>query len=809
MNTPAVDYCFHCQLPIEGKPQFFTLIDGQRRSMCCPGCQAVAAAIEAGGLGSYYQFRTEAAPQAEALDNETAAELALYDLPELQRDFVTPCTDTDGNALLQASLLLEGLTCAACAWLVEQHLDAQPGVTFVSVNLSRHNLQLRWDPARAPLSQLLGGLARIGYRATPFHPDRQALLAEREQKQAIRRLALAGIGMMQVMMYAIALYAGAFQGMEPLYRDLLRWVSLLVATPVVFYAAAPFFRTAWRDLGNRHLSMDVPVSLAIGGAYAASIWATLSGSGEVYFDSVSMFTFLLLLGRFLEMRTRHRRGFSGDRLRSLLPASAEKWHQQQFVRVPLATVAVGDRLRVRPGHTIPADGRILKGTSCVDESALTGEYLPVAKAVGDRVIGGSLNSEQALEIEVEQVGHQGRLAGIVHLLERAQADKPEVARIADRVASGFVAAVLLIAAAVFVHWYQHQPDHAFWITLSVLVVTCPCALSLATPTALTTATGFLHERGLLITRGHVLEGLDQVTRVIFDKTGTLTQGALQLQQIRPLAELDTEELLALAAGLEQYSEHPIARAFPDSDRSFTEVHNHLGEGLSGCYQGVRYRIGKPAFACTDAPEPPTAGQWLLLSAADRPLGWFELSDALRPDAATAVKALQNQGLQVELLSGDRAAVVATTAATLGIDAYHAGVSPEGKLAVLKALQERGEKLLMVGDGINDLPVLAQADISVAMGCATDLAKTSADAVLLSGHLERLAEAIELARRTRSIIRQNIAWALGYNLLALPLAATGMIPPWLAAIGMASSSLIVVANALRLGRLPQSTSTSAE
>lgn len=792
--------CYHCQLPIQGEPLFFAEINAQQQPMCCPGCSAVAEAISAGGLASYYQYRTQAAPQAEDISTEASAELQLYDLPELQRDFVFTVISDDGRELREATLLLEGITCAACAWLIEQHLDPLTAVDWVSVNLTQHRLQLRWDPKQSSLSELLGALSRIGYRATPYHPDRHAQLAEQEQRLAIRRLALAGIGMMQVMMFAIALYAGAFQGMDPLYRSLLRWVSFLVATPVVFYSAAPFFQAAWRDLKNRSLSMDVPVSLAIGGAYCASIWATLSGTGEVYFDSVSMFTFLLLLGRFLEMRTRHRRGFSGNRLRTLLPASAEKWLDGHYVQVAQAILQPGDRVRVRPGHSIPADGDIIQGCSAIDESAITGEYLPVRRTVGDRVIGGSLNTEQPLEIKVTHTGEQARLASIVQLLERAQTDKPQLARIADRVASRFVAAVLLVASAVFFYWYQQLPGDAFWITLSVLVVTCPCALSLATPTALTAATSRLHERGLLVTRGHVLEGLTEISTVIFDKTGTLTQGELGLLQTISLNGQPEDELLNIAAALEQHSEHPIARAFPVSHRSLTRSKNHLGQGVSGQFEGVNYRVGRPDFACSNPPNPPTtSGQWLLLSGNQQPIAWFELSDRLRHDAAQSIAQLKQAGLKVRLLSGDTQGVVAEVAKSLHVDQYHAAATPEGKLAVLKQLQQDGEKILMVGDGINDLPVLAQADISIAMSNATDLAKTSADAILLSNALRRIPEAYAIAQKTRRVIRQNIGWALGYNLLALPLAAAGLIQPWLAAIGMASSSLIVVANALRINQ----------
>lgn len=777
--------------------------------MCCPGCKAVAEAIVAGGLNNYYAYRTEPAARAESIDSVLQAELAIYDREELQTDFVR--TLADGTR--EARLLIEGITCSACVWLIEKHLMQLKGIESVTVNLSQHSATIRWTPETIKLSEILLELHAIGYKGHPWRAERQEALMQQEHRLFIRRLAVAGIGAMQVMMYAIALYAGAIQDMEDEYRDFIRWISAFVSTPVVFYAARPFFTAAWRDLKTRHLGMDVPVSIAIGGAYLASLWATWYRHGDVYFDSVSMFTFLLLLGRYLEFRARHRTAKSGRDLRSLLPTSCLKLINNRTERRPITDLSTGDQVRVLPGESVPTDGIIINGQSSLNESLLTGEYMPVTRQIGEAVIAGSLNTENSLDIEVTSIGDETRLSAILRLLERAQSDKPAIAKIADRVASFFVATVLLTSVVVYALWYSHDPGHAFWVTLSVLVITCPCALSLATPAALTAATGTLHKWGILISRNHVIEGLNQVTHVIFDKTGTLTRGKMVLRQIILIdgCTLSKDDVVKRACALESHSEHPIAQAFSgDFPYTATDVTNTTGKGISGLIDNHRYRIGTPSFSAPETPpSPPDASrQWLLLSDNDRALAWFELDDELRPEAAAVVKSLQQRGIIVQLLSGDTVGVVSRVSDELGIKQWQAAVLPDEKLAQVCALQAQGAKVLMVGDGINDVPVLAQADLSLALNNASELARTTADAILLTGDLSRLLIAFELAQKTRRIIWQNLIWSLGYNVTALPLAAMGLIDPWMAAIGMSSSSLIVVSNAMRLSRLePDSEATT--
>lgn len=768
--------------------------------MCCGGCQAVAQAIVAAGLTDFYRHRTEPSRRAEDLIPEALRNLERYDRPDLQRSFVR----AEGEHIREASLILEGIVCAACVWLSERHVKALPGVLEFQVNYSTHRARLRWDDQRIHLSEILAAIAAIGYVAHPFDPGRQEAIQQRERAAALRRLAVAGGGSMQVMMLAIALYAGDYSGMEENIRQFLRWISLLITIPVMLYSARPFFSSAWRDLRLGRPGMDVSVALAIAAAFAASVWNTWWGGGEVYFDSVTMFTFFLLTGRFLEMNARHRAGRISEALASLLPATALRVNEDgREEEIAAAELKPGDRVLIRPGDTVPADGRVLEGASSVDEALLTGESLPVAKGLGEELIGGSVNVDSPLLMRVEQIGADTVVSAIVRLLDRAQTEKPRLALIADRVAAWFVTGVLLVAAAVAGYWFGQGADLAFQITLSVLVVTCPCALSLATPAAITAATSRLMRLGLLTTRGHAIETLARATHVVFDKTGTLTYGHLRLTAVTPLGLLDAERCLALAAALEHGSEHPVGRALVEAapaGRRAEQPENTPGQGVTGLVDGVRYRLGKPDFVLALAgvdKAPPALAEQVVLGNEQGLLAGFQLADELRADAAETVAALRALGLETLLLSGDRAEAVAATARQAGIPTAVGGLLPQDKLTRLRALQDSGAVVAMVGDGVNDAPVLAAASVSIAMGSGTQIAHAAADMILLSAHLDRLAHGVTTARRALAIIRQNLTWAIGYNLIALPLAAAGYVRPWMAAIGMSVSSLLVVTNALRL------------
>ena len=788
-------------------------IGGQARAMCCYGCQAVAQSIVANGLEDYYRSR-DALPESprEAMP-AVLEQLALYDHADFQKSFVKALSQNER----EASLLLEGITCAACIWLNEQHVGKLPGVTAVDINYATRRARVRWDETRVKLSDILAAIAAIGYRAYPYDAAKNEEISRKERRDALWRLWVAGFGMMQVMMYAYPVYI-ADGDMTPDIESLMRWASLLLTLPVVFYSSSPFFRNAWRDLKLRRVGMDVPVALGVGAAFIASCWATLVQAGEVYFDSVTMFVFFLLGGRFLEMTARQKAVSVTEALARLLPAFAQIMPNfpvdRSTEQCVVADLHAGDVVLVRPGDIVPADGRVIEGVSSANEALLTGESRLVPKAPGSPLTGGSLNAESPLVMRIEQVGEGTRLSAIIHLMERAAAEKPRIVELADRIASYFVAALLVVAVAVAIGWYIFDPAKALWITVSVLVVTCPCALSLATPIALTVAAGALAKDGLLVTRGHAIETLARATHFVFDKTGTLTSGRMRLVDLLPTSNLSRDECLRIAAALEQASEHPVGLALQVAAEGFellpaVNARSEAGQGIEGEIAGRRLRIGRPAYALglSDAVLPEAASAWLesgdtvvVLGDATGCLALFRLGDELRPEARQLIVELQAAGRQVVLLTGDAPAVAERVATALGIADVRAGVTPQGKHDCVRALQAEGAVVAMVGDGVNDAPVLAQAQVSVAMGGGAQLARTQADFILLSENLDHLRRGLLRGQKTLRVIRQNLWWSFAYNFVALPLAISGHVTPWLAGIGMSASSLLVVLNSLRIQRL---------
>ena len=809
--------CYHCGLPIPASVDSTVEIDGQRREMCCAGCQAVAQAIVGNGLADYYRHR-DAMPESprEALP-QIVADFVLFDHPDVQKNFVRRAEGVAGEHEQEAALILEGITCAACVWLNESHVRRQPGVTAIDINYTTRRARVRWDERVTRLSAILEAIAAIGYRAHPYDVGRSEELAQKERKAALWRLFVAGFGMMQVMMYAVPVYL-ADGDMTPDIEQLMRWASLILTVPVILYSAAPFFLSAWRDLKLHRVGMDVPVALGVGAAFAASVWATLIAAGEVYFDSVTMFVFFLLSGRYLEMMARQKAARSVETLARAIPAFATRLSAWPLSggeiggeRVAVAELRSGDAVQIKPGETVPADGSVLDGESAADESLLTGESRPVPKSVGDALIGGSVNTSSPLVMRVERVGEATRVAAIQRLMERAAAEKPRLVEMADRVAGRFIVALLVLAVATALAWWWIDPSRALWIFVAVLVVSCPCALSLATPAALTVATGALAARGVLVTRGHAIEALARVDRFIFDKTGTLTVGRMELVETIAIRG-DSGRALALAAALERGSEHPIARALAaggsDAEVAVSAVRATTGAGVEGMIDGRAWRLGRPEFvaAMHGMAVPPEvqsivgAGDTVIaLGNADGWQAFFRLSDSLRPEATAMSARLSAAGVSLSIFSGDAPAAAARVGTALGIADARGGLSPEDKHAALKAMQVAGETVAMVGDGVNDAPGLAQAQVSIAMGGGADLARANADIVLLGNDLQALAQGLALARRTVRIVKQNLVWAFAYNFLAIPLAMAGWVTPWMAGIGMSASSLLVVLNALRLQR----------
>ncbi|WP_018142281.1 heavy metal translocating P-type ATPase [Thioalkalivibrio sp. ALJ7] len=803
-------HCFHCGLEVPPGADYAVTFEGRERPTCCPGCQAVAGAIIERGLGAYYHHRD--APPAESgspLIPDELRELELFDHPGVQQQFVVSAGA--GNDRREAALMLEGITCAACVWLNERHVQALPGVESFRVNYSTHRAQVMWDPERIALSDILKAIRDIGYHAHPYDPGTREQAIARERGLALRRIAVAALGMMQVMMLAVALWLGAEDTEHEDLLQFMRWVAAALTTPVVFYSAIPFYQSAWRDLRHRQLGMDVPVSLAIIATYLASLYAVILGTGEhVYFESVVMFVFFLLTSRYLELIARQRASHAIDRLDRLVPAIASRRIADgRFEAVPVGELVPGDTLRVRPGETIPTDGVVCEGESTVNQALLTGEPEPHPVRPGERVTGGAVNVDGPLLIEAERVGAETTLAAIQRLLDRAQTEKPRMARVAEAGTGWFVGVVLLLTALAGVVWYAWiDPSRALWVMVAMLVATCPCALALATPVALTATTGALSRLGMLVTRGRALEALPRVDLVCLDKTGTLTLGQPRLVARADLQPPpDAGSWLDWAAALEGHSEHPLARAIvgiaDGTGPVATNVHNLPGQGLTGQIHGHRVAIGGSTMLPQDPAAPPSPPEgfplaspvWLVVD--DQPVALFWLADTPRPDARALITDLQARGLGVVLLTGDRPEAAQAFAAQMGILDAVGGLAPEDKLAYVRARQAEGRVVLMAGEGINDAPVLAGADVSLAMGGGTQLAQNQADLVLLSDRLEQLPQALDQARHTQRVIHQNIAWAIGYNALALPVAASGLLTPWLAALGMSLSSLLVVGNALRL------------
>jgi len=798
--------CFHCSLPVPGGVSLRVNVLGHPRQMCCAGCEAVARTIVEAGFESYYETRTPPG----AGGPPPLAELpgaAIYDDPLAQRRFVA----TSGEHGREASLVLDGIRCAACMWLNERFLRRLPGVTSVSVNYATRRMQVAWDAKRVALSAIIEAVRSLGYDAYPFDPAKQREHERAEQRASLWRLFVAGFGAMQVMMYAFPRYIDDTGTLGDDAEQVMRWASLVLTLPVIVFACGPFFRSALAELRAGRMGIDVPVSLGILAGFGASAWATTTGRGEVYFDSVAMLAFLLLGSRHLELSARRKAAAGLDHLARWMPPFAFRLEGQSACegqRVAAHELRTGDRVLVAPGEPVPADGRVESGHGSTDESLLTGESRPVEKGPGAALIGGSICIDQPLVMRVTKTGLDTQAAAIARLIERAAAGRPRLVETADRIAHRLTWVVLAIAFATLAGWAMIDPARAPWAAIAVLMVTCPCALGLAAPLALTSATGALARRGVVVTRARAIESLVSATDVVLDKTGTLTEGRPRLAHIDRMGPLDRAECLEIARALEAGSAHPVARALADPSATHRAVEvidpRHVaGSGIEALVEGVRMRIGTRHFVAQIAGsavpiEPPGSGESsVFLGAGSGWLARFRLADTLRPDASDLVNALRARGLGVHLISGDDAATVGDVASRLGIACVRGAVPPAGKLDYVRSLQAAGRKVALLGDGLNDAPGLAQADVSIAMGQGAALAQQQADFVLLSGKLSGVLEAARIARAAMAVIRQNFGWALGYNVIALPLAAFGFIGPLEAAIGMAASSFVVVLNCARL------------
>jgi Cu2+-exporting ATPase len=808
--------CFHCGEPLPAETLRDTIADAEQM-FCCTGCAAAARWIAEADLGDYYRLRQTDATRV----GTEAIDYACWDRADLLAEHSTV---VDGGR--EITVLTDGMRCAACAWLIDRALTREPGVQEIAANAITGRIRIVWDDARTPLSTLLSRLASLGYRPSLATGEAHEQARRRDRNRWLLRLGVAGLGSMQAMMFAEALYLDTAGEMPLPTRDFFRWITFLVSTPVVFYAGWPFIEGMWRELRGRRPGMDTLIASSTLLAYFASLFETLRGGVHVWYDAAVMFVFLLLAARMLEQRARGIASAQVDALARARPALATRERDDGSAeQVPLAALAAGDVLRIAVGEAVPADGVLLDdhgdGSTAFDEALLTGESVPVSKRAGDTAFAGSLCREQPARLRVTKTGADTRLSQLVRLVERAQEQRPAIARAADRVAGVFVAMLSLIALGVYLWWRMHEPARAFEVALAVLVVSCPCALSLAVPAALAAAHGALAKLGVLALRGEALDTLARADRIVFDKTGTLSDRHPRIVAIDTFGDIDQTQALVIATALERDSGHPLAAAFVEASAQEAgmiaapdarNVHASPGHGIAGEVDGRAWRLGRAAWAAAQDARGGDDEAALWLGDGQRASARFRLQETPRPEAAEALQTLRAQGLSVALCSGDAEQAVARMADAIDLprDPAHvrARQTPEDKLAYVRERQAAGEIVAMVGDGINDAPVLAGADVSIALADGAALAQRAADFVIGGGDLRRIPQAVALARRSRRIVRENFAWAIGYNLLALPLAAAGMVTPWIAAIGMALSSLLVTLNALRLTRLPAHTHADA-
>lgn len=818
-----LDSCFHCSLPIPPNDRVTAEIEGEEQAFCCTGCKAVCQAIYDAGLEGFYQRTPEGTCLAPP--PEIPKEVGLYDLDEVQEEFVG-----DLGEEREIHLLIEGIHCAACVWLIEHTLNAMTGIVSAQVNLSGKRLHVKWHNGRIQLSSIIQRLGQIGYAAVPYDPEMAEGALKLQNRHLLYRMAFAAFGMMNLLWISIALYAGANEGE---FRAMFQWIGFALATPVLLYSGYPFYKGAWSGLKNFHLGMDLPIAIGASITYLYSVYITVTGSlaGEVYYDTVVNFLFVILVGRYLEAMSKRQAVAATQRLFDLQPRVATLMQEDREKVVPIRAVSLGDIVLVKPGERIPVDGTVVEGSGGVDESMLTGESQAVMKGVGDTVAAGTINNHGALQIEVRGSLKNTALGRIISLVEEAQASKAPIQCLADQIVPWFVAVTLALATLTFLYWVNSSVEVALLAATSVLIITCPCAFGLATPMSIAVASGLGAKYGILVKNGEVLETLSSINHVIFDKTGTLTEGGISVVGIHTETANWSEgtesypseiaELMSRLGAMERFAEHPSAQAIiewlaqQDLDHHGFKAENFQyrpGQGVTALVAGEQLLAGNASLMAAHeistsahfdrlSAELDARGVGSLRIAADgRQVALIAIEDRIRSDAYDLIAALKQEGLKLTLLTGDRRQAAEAIAQRLGGLEVIAQVLPEEKDRVVRSLQEQGERVAMVGDGVNDAPALVRADVGIAMGSGTDVSIASADIVLMSSELEKVRLAIGLSRRTLRTIRQNIGISITYNLIMVPLAMAAIVTPLVAAVSMPLSSLAVIGNSARIRTL---------
>jgi len=808
--------CFHCGLPAKGAAACLGEIQGKQHHFCCSGCLSVCQVIHEAGLDNFYQ-RLKKRESTLTPPPDAPTDIDQYDLPEVQAEFVQSLAD--GSCKTQ--LMVEGIHCAACVWLIEKALMGMDGIIQAEVNLVHHRLSLHWQPEKLALAQIMQRLTALGYAAVPFNADHVEGHARQQNRKLLFRLGFAGFGAMNIMWISIALYAGSFSGINDEFRHFFHWISFAIATPVLFYSGGSILFSAWQGLRQGKLGMDLPIAIGALTTYSYSAWQTWDGGQHVYFDTVVTFLFVILIGRYLEALARRNASSATLRLLELQPRMATRITEHGEERIAVRKLHAGDYVRIRPGDKIPADGLVIEGQSHVDESMLTGESKPIHKTIDCKLIAGTVNGESPLAMQVEKTGSETMLSRIIHLVESAQGSKAPIQNLADRIAPYFVATTLSLACLTFLYWFRMDVNTALLAATAVLIITCPCALSLATPMAIAVGTGLAAKRGVLIRNGKALEKLSDISHVVMDKTGTLTEGNMTVTNI--LFAEHADHVLQLAGSIERYDSHPIAKAICLSQESkelrFFEARDLQvisGMGVQGIVQtpqaDYELLIGNKRLmqqhsiplsqqhldACKHIED--DMGLAVFVANKGKLLGLLQLEDKLREGAYKLISKLAESGLSMSVLTGDSVAAANYLEQRLSknmLIPIHviAEILPEDKADEISRLQRQGEHVLMVGDGINDAPALAQADISIAMGGGTDVSMECSDIVLMNSELQKIPWALALGKRTLKSIRQNLTFSLAYNIILVPAAMMAWITPIFAALAMPLSSLIVIANAI--------------
>jgi P-type Cu2+ transporter len=811
-------FCDHCLLLVAEQDAVFDDRPSGRKVFCCHACQAIYWMIQDEGLGEFYQkrdWRTSGIPKSLRTSGDIGPETSQEDDAAL-----APFIRGDGN-VKEADLMIDGIRCTSCIWLIEKVIERTPGIVSVRVNFATLRAQVRWDSSQITLGRILSRIRTIGYLARPYTPVAQEASLKQQNRDLLLRFGTAAFFSMQLMLLSFGIYAGFFQGIDPVTKQWLEYGSLLVCTPVLFYSGWPFLKSALRSVRNRTLNMDVLISLGAFSAYMLSIHQMLRG-GEVYFDTAAMIIFLVLLGRLLENSAKHKASEAVSRLFALQPQDARMVQGTTRLIVPVAEVRKGDLIEILPGEKVPLDGIVRQGTSEADESLVTGESGPVEKSIGSEVIGGSMNGLGSLVIEVTRIGQETVISQIARLVEQAQAATAPIQRLADGISAYFIPFVLAASGITFWYWSrQVSVDLSLLNAVSVLVIACPCALGLATPVAVLAGTGFAARKGILIKGGDILERMHKVDTIVLDKTGTITTGKMSVVEIRGQGsggrgQGATIETVQFAASAEQGSEHLMGSAIVWYAR---EQHVQLfpldsfravpGQGVEASVQGSRVLVGKRAFleahgiaigpvVAQEAEQLEQTGKTVVwVARGEEFLGFLALMDVPKEDAKEAVHLLKRMNIGVTMVTGDNIGTAQAIADQTGISSIIAGVLPAGKSEEITRLRTRGRVVAMAGDGINDAPALVAADIGIAMASGSDIAMESADVVLMRSDLKSVVQAIELSRKTFRIIKQNLFWAFFYNAAAIPLAMAGMLNPIVAAAAMAVSSVTVVMNSLRI------------